>query len=380
MNIASGKLNGRKTWELDNGFAKLAVMVGGGHIAGLRLKGGPAVNPFWIPIWKSIEPWTYRPAMKSKYGLKLLAAISGHNLCLGAFGDSSPDEMRAGLSPHGEAPVLRWKMLRKKTRGRSLSLACGCDMPIAQMQLTRTITSTEGSAVYRVREQVRSLARRDAPFTMCEHVTFGPPFLEKGVTVFDMPATLGHTHPAVFGDIQRMRRDTAFRWPAGPGAKGKVDLRMIGSEYRKSSDFSTQLMDPAKELAWFSAVNPRLGLLVAYVWKRSDFPWIGNWEENHARKAMPWAGRSFTRGMEFANTPFPIGLRPAVSLGTFQGETTYRWLPALGTVSMEFSILAAKVGPDCAGVSDIRPVEQGFAIDWICSAGGRKSRKTLIVS
>ena len=366
MKITSGMSAGRRTWELDNGALQVTLMAGGGHIAGLHLHALPGLNPLWQPVWKTIDPWRYRAGDSRRYESKLLAAIAGHNLCLGAFGGPSPDEARAGLGGHGEAPVVRWRVLRRRVSRAGLQVPLGCVLPIAQMAVRRTVTMRRGSTVVQVREEVTSLARRDLPFTMCEHVTFGPPFIEKGCTVFDMPATQGHTFPGPFGKPQRLRTDTAFRWPQGPGARGgTVNLRTLDGNVRRSSDFSTQLINPTRAVAWFSALNPRRGLLVAYVWRREDFPWVGNWEENYARLAKPWDGRSLTRGMEFANTPFPVSLRAAVSMGRFQGLPTYRWLPARGRCSLRYSILVQQVPLGCRGVADIRPQGRGFALDLV---------------
>lgn len=363
MNISVEKRTGRKLWRMDNDRLSLDLMEGGGHIAGLELKDRPGVNPFWVPVWKTIDPWTYRPSDEKRYAARLLAAICGHNLCLGSFGEPSPEEARAGLGGHGEAPVVRWVLKKKTVSARGLSLTYGCRMPLVQMDLERTVTMHRNSAVVAVREKVKNLARRDVPFTMCEHVTLGPPFLDRGVTLFDMPATRSHTFPGVFGDSQRLKVDTDFVWPEGPGVRGrKVDMRQIDPTL-KSSDFSTQLMDPRHEHAWFSAVNPRLGLLLAYVWKRADFPWVGNWEENFGRKSAPWNGKSLTRGMEFSNTPYPIGLRQSVSLGRLFGAPTYDWLPALGTRTLDFSIIAQPVDARCKGVAAIKPVGTAFEID-----------------
>lgn len=364
MKISSTETNGRKGWTLDNEAMTLTLTQGGGHIAGLQLKEGPRVNPFWAPIWKPVEPWAYRPAHNKKYAAKLLAAICGHNLCLGAFGEPSPEEVRAGLGGHGEAPVARWKVIRKKVSGSSLTFVFGCELPLVEMSFQRTITMKRGSSVIRVRESIRNLARRDVPFTMCEHVTFGPPFLERNVTVFDMNATRGHTFPGTFGDIQRLKANADFVWPDGPGSRSKtVDMRTIGTNPKRSSDFSTQLMDPKSEHAWFSAMNPRQGLLIAYVWKRSDFPWIGNWEENGARKSAPWNGRSLTRGMEFSNAPYPIGLRKSVTMGRLFGVPTYDWLPARSVKTMDYSIIARRVNPKCKGVASIKPLDTRFEME-----------------
>lgn len=363
MQIVSKTARGRQGWELSNDKLALFLMAGGGNIAGLRVQGRPALNPYWNPTWKSIEPGAYRPQDAKRYGAKLLACIAGHNLCLGAFGDPSPEEARAGLGCHGEAPVVRWRVLKRKVTARRIVFQYGCVLPIAQMRLARTVTLEAGSAIVRIREAVENMARRDLPFTMCQHVTFGPPFAEPGETIFDLPATRGHTFPGRFGRRQRLKPDTPFTWPFGPGVKGEVDLRFIGRP--PCGDYTANLMNPKQEHAWFSALNPRLGLMVAYVWRRADFPWLGIWEENRARAEPPWNGKTLARGMEFSNSPFPVGLRKAVERGRFQGQPTYRWLPARGTIAYDYAILACPVEASCKGVAAIAPTGKTFGVDLL---------------
>jgi hypothetical protein len=353
MKINSKQIRGRQGWMLENDRMEIFLMAGGGNIAGLRLKEKIAVNPYWAPPWKSMEPWEYKEKDAKQYAIRLLACISGHNLCLSGFGDPSVEEAKCGLTCHYEAPVARWSVIRKNVSARRLDFEYGCKLPVAQMSFTRLVSMKAGSNIVSIRETVENMSRRDLPFTMCQHVTFGPPFVEPGVTIFDAPATRGHTFPTRFASPQRLKIDAEYRWPYGPGAGGRVDLRFHGRE--RYGDYTANLMDLKKEHAWFSAVNPRLGLMVAYVWRRADFPWLGIWEENRARKASPWKGKTTARGMEFANSPFPLGLRKAVDLGKFHGQRTYAWLPARGNITIDYSILAGSVGRDCGGVKDILP-------------------------
>lgn len=354
VDIKRTRFRNRPGWALDNDHLRLVLLDGGGHLASLALATHGKTNPLWAPPWTPIEPTAFRPRDKARHGSQLLAAIAGHNLCLGCFGGPSPEEAAAGgPGGHGEAPVVRWRATRRRVTARGLEFQFGCEMPIAQLRCVRTVEMAKGAAFIRVRDVVENVSRRDLPYTMCQHVTFGPPFLEPGVTLFDASATRGHTFPDRFSGRQRLKADTAFTWPEGPGARGgTVDLRTLGK--RPSSDFSTQLMDPRRELAWFSAVNPRLGLLVAYAWNRADYPWLGNWEEHHARPEAPWNGKTLSRGMEFTNTPFPEGLRKAVDRGRFQGERTFRWVPARGRVTSEFVILMTAVEAGTRGVRDLR--------------------------
>jgi hypothetical protein len=231
------------------------------------------------------------------------------------------------------------------------------------MTFSRTLSSSAGSSVVHVKERISSTLRRDVPFTMCQHVTLGPPFLEKGVTMFDASATRSHTFPGHFEDRPRLKQDAAFTWPDAPGAKGEtVDMRQMARTYRVSSDFSTQLMDPRQDDAWFSAVNPAKGLLVAYVWQRGDFPWLGNWEENYGRKSAPWSGKTLSRGMEFANTPYPTNLQDAVARGRYQGQPTFRWLPARKSITVDYDIIALPAPRQATGVESITRRKSGFDV------------------
>jgi len=367
MKVGTTLWKRRKAWELDNDAVRVVVVRGGGNIACITHRDRPRINPLWDPVWKPVEPWNFKASKHARLvDSRLLGCICGHNLCLGWFGGASPDETKLGLGGHGEAPVARWKLLARRVTSRGVMLSVGCDLPATGMRVRRTITAGRGSCVVRVRETVENTLRRDLPYTMCEHVTYGPPFLEKGATTFDMSATKGHTYPGVFEPAQRMKSGTAFTWPNGPRkGGGTVNLRMIERKDRVSSDFSTQLMDKSREDAWFAAVNPRIGLLSAYCWKRADFPWTGNWEENYGRKTAPWAGKSLTRGMEFTNAPFPTGLRAAVELGRFHGLPTFRWLPARGKVTVSYSIITAPVPAGTKGVADIKPAGREYEVDLI---------------
>lgn len=352
MKISRQIVANRRVWKLDNSAVTLTVMEGGGHLSALVLNEDPGCNPLWRPHWPTIEPWRFRREQAGLYQIPLLASIHGHNICFGHFGEASPEEFRAGLRTHGEAPVIRWEPQERGVSRRGLTFVYGCRLPVAQMTLTRRIYMPRGARVIHVRETIRNLSRRDTPFGLCQHVTFGAPFVEPGKTVFDMTATRGHTFPGVFGAPQRLKKDTAFTWPHGPGSRGRpVDLRTMRTS--PNSDFSAQLMDPAREYAWFSAMHPGLRLLVAYVWKRVDFPWLGNWEENRARATPPWDGKALTRGMEFSTSPFPVGLRAAVEMQRFKGAPTYRWLPARGILNVEYSLMITRVETGCRGVRDI---------------------------
>jgi hypothetical protein len=101
-------------------------------------------------------------------------------------------------------------------------------------------------------------------------------------------------------------------------------------------------MDPAREDAFFLAYSPAARLVFGYVWKQSDFPWMGIWEENCSRVHAPWNGRTLTRGMEFGVSPMPETRRQMIARGSLFGTPAYRWLPAKSRIEVEYRAVTAR--------------------------------------
>jgi hypothetical protein len=112
-----------------------------------------------------------------------------------------------------------------------------------------------------------------------------------------------------------------------------------------SGGYAAHLLDKQQERAWFFAYSPRSKVLCGYVWRRSDYPWLGIWEENHSRMNAPWNGRTMTLAMEFGVSPFPESRREMIERQKFLDTPCYRWLPARAQLSVEYY---AAIGPASA--------------------------------
>src|SRR4029077_297204 len=110
---AAPHYRGRRAAMLENDALRVTVLEEGGHIAEILDKRS-GVNPLWTPPWASIEPSFYSRARYPEYGDgsdgRLLAGIMGHNLCVDIFGGPSDAEAAAGITPHGEASVVRYAL------------------------------------------------------------------------------------------------------------------------------------------------------------------------------------------------------------------------------------------------------------------------------
>lgn len=372
-------LHGRAGYRLESGWGHVGILEGGGHVCEANLKACGELNPLWIPPWKTIDPQGYSPSRHARlYGSppdgRLLAGIAGHNLSFDHFGPPSKDEIAAGRSTHGEAPSVKWKLQPlRHTLGPTLQAST--TLPEAQLHFTRTLSLDSRWPVVYCEEQVRNLNAFDRPISWTEHVTFGPPFVEPGVTIFDMPATRAKVCPASYSSRPIIRPDAEFKWPFAPAIRGgALNLRTIPRG--RFGNYTAQLLDPAAGIAFTSACNPRLGLLVVYAFRRSDFPWVGRWLESFYRTQAPWRSRTLCCGMEFSSTPFSIPRRETIDQGRLFGEKTYRWVPAKSTIKVRFITLLFKVPHDFRGVRNVS-VTHGAATVVEMGAQPRRLRSAV---
>ena len=326
------QFQGRAARFIENEHLRVVVLEGGGHIAAIIDKRS-GVNPLWIPPWPSIEPSAFDASQAAVFGpavdAKLLAGIMGHNLCLDMFGGPSVEEAAAGLTPHGEGSVAPYE-ISVSNEGLSMSAL----FPLAQIHFTRRL-ALRGRAV-RIVESVESRCARDRPIGWTQHVTLGPPFLERGITTFRASATRSKVIEGSFSPADYLVPGAEFDWPHAPRIDGKTADLSVYNASAVSSAYTAQLLDPSAEDAFFAAFSPSSRLIFGYVWRREDFPWLGIWEENCSRTHAPWNGRTLTRGMEFGVSPFPERRRAMVERGRLFGVPTYRWLSARGRAEVEY--------------------------------------------
>ena len=317
--MAETRYRGRRATSIENELVRVTVLHEGGHIAEILDKPS-GVNPLWTPPWESIEPSTYDPRNHPEYGAdaesKLLSGIMGHNLCMDIFGGPSPEEAAAGLTVHGEASVAAYEVAATGTE-----LTQRARFPQSQLQLERRITLAGRSV--EIVEAVENQSATDRPIAWTEHVTLGPPFLEKGVTQFRAPVTRSQVLEEGNGDLQ------------------------LYTNAPVSGGFTTHLIDPSRETAFFVAWSPRSQVALGYFWRRADFPWLGVWEENYSRTGAPWNGRTLTRGMEFGASPVAETRRQMIERGSLFGVPAFRWIPARTRVEVRYGAAIQDNVPAC---------------------------------
>jgi hypothetical protein len=353
---------GREAYCLSNGLVQLVSLTGGGHLAEFRFtdkSGQSSLNPLWVPPWKSIEPYQYRGKQHgTQYGPeaegKLLCSIAGHNICLDYFGSPSEAEAALGMPIHGEAPNLRWRKERAEVSARQTALTLGVRLPVARLRFRRQIRLRRGESVAYIRETVINEQKQDHFFHWTQHVTLGPQFLVPEASRVIIPATKGVTNPDGYGGRELLASGQEFRWPLAPKARGgKVDLREPFTHHGLGFVVGV-LLDPRRTWEFIAAVNEEQHLLVAYCFRRQDFPWVAIWEENRARTHNPWRGRTQARGLEFGSTPLPMTRREVFGAGPRFATPTFSTVSAGGRCTVDYVAFLASLPPDFGEVQDIK--------------------------
>jgi hypothetical protein len=340
-----GTFEGFPSVVLSSSRLALTVMTKGGTLANLTLADDPEkLSPLWNPMRMARE--LGRP-VKFDGG-------AGHFVCVDGFGPTSEEERAAGLPGHGEAHTETFD-LHFDRHGSTAALIVTAALPIVHELFTRTFRVVDGENVIHVESELESQLGFDRPVNWAEHVTIGSPFLESGVTVVDVSGSRSRTRPYPArqnGDVQRrLAPGQDFTWPFAPGLDGsKIDLRQTPTQPH-FLDHAVTLLYSSRELAWVTAINPKKRLILGYLFKRADYPWLQYWGSYPPTQKM-------ARGMEFSTQPFDVPRREAISTNAMFDTPTYRWLRANSKIKTHFLLFYAHTPENFAKVDDVT-IENG---------------------
>jgi hypothetical protein len=328
--------NGRKVIWVGSQELQIALAEEGGHIAALRAAAIDArSNPYWQPPWPSLEPSSVTSKIvDEEYGGppegRLLASILGHSIALDRYGPPSKREAASGAVTHGQMAVKPWTWHEPDKN----SLIGECHDTLARLRLSRRVTVIGLCAV--IEEQVQNLCSCDRPLGWQQHVSFGPPFCEEGFWA-SANCDLGTTHPQSFGIGASLPSNTETQWPLAPQRDGRsCDYREPLSENAQANDFSGFRVRPSDEFGNFVAGNKRLQFALFYLWPRRFFPWLGIWDERHARIEKPWCKNVSVRAFEFGASPYPETRRHLLLRPRLFDVPTYLVLPANQTIWVRY--------------------------------------------
>ena len=335
---ATATYEGRPAIVMGNTKIVVTVLPQGTTIASIILRDDPhVVNPLWNPVRMAREAGQESPR----------GTGFGHFLCLDGFGSPSNEERAAGLPGHGEAHDREFESEGTYSDGENIRIF-KTDLPLTQERVTRTFRLRDEESVMEVSTEVESLVGFDRPVFWAEHATIGSPFLESG-TVVDFRSTKSKTRPyspAKNGLPHRLASGKEFTWPMAPGVDGKlVDIRATPVQ-PGSGDHTASLLDPSRKFAYITMLNTRRHLLLGYLFRQADYPWVQNWEN------YPDFGK-LARGLEFSTLPYDLPRRLVVDEGKMFDTPLYRWLPAKSKINSRFLLFYTPVPVGMKHVADV---------------------------
>ena len=262
----------------------------------------------------------------------------GHFLCLDRWGRPSDEEKKNGMPFHGEASRVMWDILTPPTPGQRGTLAeMGATLPLAGIKIKRRIVLSANEPLFLVREEVTNTNKLGRVFNMVQHPTIGPPFLDEQ-TVVDSNARRGFMQDSPLPNPEAL----IVTWPEARHDGKPVDLRHLTTVH----DPNVVSFTIDDEYGWVTAANPARGLLIGYIWKRTEYPWFNVWR--HVENGKP-----FARGLEFGTTglhqPFPV----LVAKGRIFDRPLYEYMDANATVSKSYACFLFAIPKNYAGVASV---------------------------
>ena len=345
---------------LGNGKVELTVITEGGAMAQILLADEKdKINPLWNPYWIARQAGLKPPTSYAR----------GHFLCLDGFGPVSNEERAAGMPFHGESYVLPWQLRTHQKKDATQSAEFFVTLPLAQETLTRTYHVVDGENIVWVDSSVTSLLSFDRPVFWGEHATVAAPFLEPGKVAVDMPVTRAKTKtvPTPATPPRQLQSYTDFTWPMAPTVDGQVlDVR-VAPIRPNTVEHLTTLVDPSRRLGFATALHLEKRLLIGWVFRREEFPWVQTWLSNPGPNRM-------TRGLEFATQPFDLPRAEVLKNGPLFDTPVFRILPAKSTITSTFLMFYTTVPEGFLKVDDVQLTGGKLVIE------DRANRKTIALA
>jgi len=319
---AATVINGRPTIVVESPAATLLIDLGGGSIVDFHLSGG-GLNPLrWLA--PEDENAAVRPM--------------AHFLCLDRWGPPSKAEQQNGMPYHGEASRVEWKEIAaSEGRGAGNLAAMSAYLPIAGLEIHRSVRLSESAAIATVSETVTNRNRLGRIYNMVQHATIGPPFLDE-TTVVDSNAQRGLMQSSPLPNPEQLE----IRWPQAIQHGNPVDLRRLTSD--PDPNVVSFVIDG--EIGWVTATNASRELLLGYFFSTADYPWLNLWR--HVQAGKPLA-RAFEFGTTGLHQPFTIlTAKPLIF-----GKPTFAYLDAGESVTRRYTAFLTKVPIDFTGVGNV---------------------------
>ncbi len=314
-------VNGRPSLVLETKAATVVVDLRGGSIVQFQLQ-DQGLNPL---------TWTWEGK-----GVPAVHPM-GHFLCLDRWGAPSDAESKNGMPFHGEAAWVVWRVTQEpKIAGDEIHAAMETSLSMAGFEVRRRIRLFNEVPLMIISESVTNKNKLGRIYNMVQHPTIAPPFLDE-TTLVDSNGRKGFMQSSPLPNPE----EPVVYWPQALKDGQPVNLRQLIDDPEPVVSFTID-----DEFGWTTAMTARKHLLIGYMWRSSDYPWLDVWRD--AKDGKPAA-----RGMEFGTAGLHQPEGVLVTKGQIFGRMVYAHLDAGQTTIRSYAAFLFKIPSDYRGVERI---------------------------
>ncbi len=275
------------------------------------------------------------------------APFQGHFLCVGRWGSPTEGEKLVGI-PHNGEPVNQWWVSHQDTIFGPIIMQT--EAPLEQWKVERSIQLSANEACFEVQETLTNQLNTGRFTAIVQHATLGGVFLDESVVV-NSNAGAGLNQSLISGSPSEFE----YRWPQAYSDSLKNTIDLTKSNY-SNGYVSTHVIDG--ETGWATAANPEKRLLIGYVWKTDDYPWLHIW---HGIKD----GKLWAKGLEFGTTGLGDTFSPESRAAiTFYGRNNNLFIDAKSSVTKRYLCFLMRIPVNFSGVDSINYTENQLTINY----------------
>ena len=315
-------VDGRRSIVLDGNAAQVVVDLAGGSIVRFQFQD------------QQLDPLNW-----AEEGDKRSPRAMSHFICLDRWGAPSEAELNNGMPFHGEAATLVWRVDQKPNAAAGVIEAeMSASLPMAGFDVKRWMRLHDDNALLLVKERVTNRNRLGRVYNWVQHPSIGPPFLDESVVV-DANARAGFAQ----GNPMPHPEQPVVYWPQALYDGQPVNLRYLTSDHNPNVVSFT--ID--EEFGWTTAANAAQGLLIGYLWKTAEYPWLNIWRRVTA------GGKPQARGLEFGTTGLHQPFGVLTEKGRIFGRRLFAYLDSGESVTKYYAAFLVKIPSDYRGVAAI---------------------------
>lgn len=318
----------------NHGADTIVYLKNSGAQIGISLWGG-ALADFHLPE-DSINPFTW--SLKSEEMPKNNqngAPFQGHFLCTGRWGSPTPGEIKSGIPHNGEPSNVWWQI--KESSDHTLRMHCTA--PLEGFEIERNVVLADEASYFEVSEIFTNKLNIARNLPIVQHATIASPFLDTMV-VLHSNAGKGFNQKFVPGQFLEYESEWPFLTSDTLG--NAIDLTRSNHQEGFVGTFAFN-----DSTGWVTAYNPKYRLLLGYVWKTKDYPWLHIW---HGTKE----GKLIAKGLEFGTTGLgdtsPLQQR---FLLDFYGNTNLNYIDANSSVEKKYVCFLVKTEKDVKEIQEV---------------------------